>query len=206
MQVLIHFTAGCLENCCCVCVCLWQSVCGEWNHMLNGRASRAVWRFGGKGVQSAHVCCVYVLAFLRDRMKWEMEVFMYVHMCVYVWVLQRAAAGHIFPVLGPRCSPAPNWETFILTSGLWMQPTPSPLRPLLHFWLRSTDRRNLSGAPHCSSSPGLNVTHRKLIRNRRLTRTWNVLQRDFQKLHILNYLTVCDIDWPIFLLKRSLHP
>lgn len=45
---------------------------------------------------------------------------------VFVWVLQRAAAGHIFPVMGPHSPLDPIWGTFILTSGLWMQPTPSP--------------------------------------------------------------------------------
>lgn len=47
-----------------------------------------------------------------------------VYVCVFEWVLQRAAAGHIFPVLGPRGSPAPNLGTYFLTSGLWFQPTP----------------------------------------------------------------------------------
>lgn len=45
--------------------------------------------------------------------------------CVFEWVLNRVAVGHIFPAFGPCCSPDPNSGTFILTSGQWRQPNPS---------------------------------------------------------------------------------
>lgn len=124
--------------------CIYVKICRcrDWNHMLNVRGGERgrvkVWTWGRRrGSRRRPVCMCSHSWGTGGSGRWRC-------LCahVFVWVLQRAAAGHIFPVMGPHSPPDPIRGTFILTSGLWTQPTPSLVHILLCAGVRNRQKES----------------------------------------------------------------